>query len=411
MHMTSEKKMKIAIIVHGRFHAFDLARELLRRGHDVTLFTNYPKWAVKRFEFPKERVRSFWPHGVLSRLANKVGMFELLQGCDPLLKPMFDRWASKELKKEKWDVIHTWSGVSEDTLRTARNDKTITTLARCSAHIRTQAKLLLEEEERTGTKQDKPNPWILAREEREYALAELIVVLSSFSYKTFIEEGMNADKVKVLLSATRLDAFLPKAEIIEQRCERLLQNNPLRVLYVGTFCYRKGMWDIAKVIKELGNRRFEFRFVGPIAKEARRLASELKPYATFIHKQPQHDLPGFYAWGDVFLLPTIEDGFQAVLNQASAACLPIITTPNGAGYDLIKEDVNGWIVPIRKPEAIIDRLLWCDNHRKELTEMVRNIYFSFRPRDFAQMAKDYETIVSDLMRVRNTRKDAADIHR
>jgi UDP:flavonoid glycosyltransferase YjiC (YdhE family) len=32
-------KLKIAIVVHGRFHAFDLARALLRRGHDVTLFT------------------------------------------------------------------------------------------------------------------------------------------------------------------------------------------------------------------------------------------------------------------------------------------------------------------------------------------------------------------------------------
>jgi hypothetical protein len=30
---------KIATVVHGRFQLFDLARALLRRGHDVTLFT------------------------------------------------------------------------------------------------------------------------------------------------------------------------------------------------------------------------------------------------------------------------------------------------------------------------------------------------------------------------------------
>lgn len=42
--------MKIALVVHGRFHAFDFAREL-SRNHDVTIFTNYPKWAIllKRF--------------------------------------------------------------------------------------------------------------------------------------------------------------------------------------------------------------------------------------------------------------------------------------------------------------------------------------------------------------------------
>lgn len=41
--------MKIAIVVHGRFDAFDLARALIARGHDVTLFTNYPGWAVEPF--------------------------------------------------------------------------------------------------------------------------------------------------------------------------------------------------------------------------------------------------------------------------------------------------------------------------------------------------------------------------
>jgi len=62
--------MKIAIAVHGRFEAFDLARELVRRGHKVRLLTNYPRWAVRRFGVPGECVRSFWLHGVLSRALN-----------------------------------------------------------------------------------------------------------------------------------------------------------------------------------------------------------------------------------------------------------------------------------------------------------------------------------------------------
>ena len=40
--------LKIAMVVHGRFHAFDLGTSLLRRGHDVRLFTDYPGWAVAR---------------------------------------------------------------------------------------------------------------------------------------------------------------------------------------------------------------------------------------------------------------------------------------------------------------------------------------------------------------------------
>ena len=50
--------MKIAVVVHGRFFAFELARALLARGHDVTVFTNYPRWAAARFGLPPARVRA-----------------------------------------------------------------------------------------------------------------------------------------------------------------------------------------------------------------------------------------------------------------------------------------------------------------------------------------------------------------
>src|SRR5690242_3588338 len=67
-------EMKIAIIVQGRFHAFDLTRALSERGHQVTLFTNYPQWAARRFGIGDAEVRSFWPHGVASRVAGYLGI-------------------------------------------------------------------------------------------------------------------------------------------------------------------------------------------------------------------------------------------------------------------------------------------------------------------------------------------------
>ncbi|WP_242046550.1 hypothetical protein [Cylindrospermum sp. FACHB-282] len=47
-------KLKIAVVVHGRFHAFDLARELIEQGNEVTLFTNYPKKIVEKFGINKK---------------------------------------------------------------------------------------------------------------------------------------------------------------------------------------------------------------------------------------------------------------------------------------------------------------------------------------------------------------------
>src|SRR6266446_5494215 len=102
--------MKVAIVVHGRFHAFGLARALLARGHELTLFTNYPKWAVERFGISGENVRSFWVHGVLARLSWSLHQRANVYYPEALLHSMFGKWAAAQLSKEQWDVVHCFSG-------------------------------------------------------------------------------------------------------------------------------------------------------------------------------------------------------------------------------------------------------------------------------------------------------------
>jgi glycosyltransferase involved in cell wall biosynthesis len=382
-------RLKIALVVHGRFHAFDLARELLRRGHDVMVFTNYPKWAVKRFEVPVDHVRSFWQHGVLSRASWKLGQYSGRGYSEAWLHSMFGRWARAQVAKESWDVVHPWSGIAEEVLRALEGTSTLRVLMRCSSHIRTQARLLQEEEARTETPQDRPDPWTVAREEREYALADRIAVLSTFSFNSFIAEGVPAERLMLMLPGARLEAFRPTPEVVEDRCRRILAGEPLRVLNVGTFSLRKGMWDMAAVVRGLQGERFAFRFVGPVAADARRLAKALRPLAEFVPKQPQPTLPSCYAWGDAFVLPTIEDGFQYVVAQAGAAGLPILTTPNGAGSDIVREGQNGWLLPIRSPQAFVERLRWCAAHRQEMAAMARDTYTRFRARDWSDLADDF----------------------
>src|SRR6476620_5778437 len=47
--LEGKPEMKIAIVVQGRLWACDMARALSERGHQVSLFTNYPVWAARRF--------------------------------------------------------------------------------------------------------------------------------------------------------------------------------------------------------------------------------------------------------------------------------------------------------------------------------------------------------------------------
>jgi glycosyltransferase involved in cell wall biosynthesis len=382
--------MKLAIAVHGRFEAFDLARELIRRAHQVTLLTNYPRWAVRPFGVPSACVRSFWPHGVLTRALARLGGPSTLRTWEPHLHMLFGRWVAAVLRRESWDVVNVFSGVAEESFLARGAGSSLRMLVRASTHIRTQDTLLREEELRTCAPQDRPSPWMIGREEREYALADAIRVLSSFAYRSFVSEGVAPHKVKLLVSGVQTEAFRPTQLDLEARCRRIQSGAPLRVLNVGTFAFRKGVWDTASVIQTLGTERFEYRFVGPVAAEAAPLVARLRSQATFVPKQPQATLPEMYAWGDVFMLPTIEDGFPAVLAQAAAAGLPILTTPNGAGWDLVRDGHNGWVLPSRSPHSFAEQLRWADAHRPELADMVRTSQAEFRVRDSAEVAADFE---------------------
>src|SRR5207249_4514068 len=217
---------------HGRFHAFDLARGLLGRGHEVSVFTNYPIWVTRRFGLPKETVRSFWPHGVLSRGVEKIFKETGRQTLSPFLHRMFGSWAATEVRSKTWDLIHTFSGVAEEILQ-HRNPNTIHFIVRGSSHIRTQDDILRDEEARCGQRIERPIDWMIAREQREYELCDRIVVLSTFAYKSFVAQGTNPEKLILVPLGVDTARFRASAEDVERRRHRILNGEPLTVLFTG----------------------------------------------------------------------------------------------------------------------------------------------------------------------------------
>jgi glycosyltransferase involved in cell wall biosynthesis len=358
--------LHIAIAVHGRFHAFDLARALAARSDvRVTLLTNYTAADCAKFGIDPASVRSCGWHRWLVRLCFRLLPQPLPQWLDAFVHESFGRWVCRELEKLQPDVIRIFSGVAEETLRSTKLFKSLRLLTRGSSHIVAQRQLLEDEARRAGVTLDKPSDYMLAREQREYALADATIVLSSFAKQTFVRAGHAADKVWLLPNAVNLKWYGATPQVMAARRARITSGEPLRVLTVGAFSFRKGILDIADVVRR-SERRFGFRFVGDLFGEGKALRAELGDRIEFRDRVPPDQLAAEYAWGDVFLFPTIEDGFPAVLSQALAAGLPALTTPNGSGPDVVQEGVNGWIVPARDADAMRQRLDWCDAHRNEL---------------------------------------------
>jgi glycosyltransferase involved in cell wall biosynthesis len=258
---------------------------------------------------------------------------------------------------------------------------------RGSSHIRVQSRLLEEEEKRCGVSVEKPSPWMISREEREYAMARRVITLSSFARRSFVEQSVPSEKVTLLPSAVDVSGFRPDREILRARLDRIGNGSPLRVLTVGSFSLRKGAYDLVEIAKGMAGC-MQFRFIGDVSAEAMALKKRAGSTIEFVPRVTEEELKRHYGWGDIFVFPTIEDGFAAVLAQALASGIPTLATPNSCAPDIVRHSETGWILPIRSPSMFLDQLKWCDAHRNELQQMVQRLYSDIMQRDWKDMASD-----------------------
>ena len=360
---------KIDIIVHGRFHGFSLAHALLSLGHDVVVHTNYPASVVERWHVPRAHVRSFLPHGIASRLGSKIKSVRAQALLEPALHNAFARWAARGVRIDA-DIIYGFSGVMEQFLRRPRPQKRqLRILLRGSSHIREQSDLLQAEERRVGLTLDRPSQWMIEREEREYGLADSIFVLSNFARDSFIKHKIQPNRIMVNPLGVNITQFQADVDTLAARRKRILSGDPLRVLTVGTFSYRKGARDLVDIARNL-NHLMSFQFVGDFPSETSKLRQHAAPWIELNDRVAEATLPSYYRETDLFLFPTLEDGFAAVLAQAVAGGLPILATTNCSAPDMIAAGSSGWAVPIRSVDAFAERLRWCHDNRSEFAALI-----------------------------------------
>ena len=72
---------------------------------------------------------------------------------------------------------------------------------------------------------------------------------------------------------------------------------------------------------------------------------------------------------DVFCLPSIVEGRALVIQEAMSQGLPVIITKNTGCADMVIEGETGFLIPIRNPEAIADRLSWFLENRSAIEGM------------------------------------------
>lgn len=385
---------RITLVVQGRFHAFALAKALIEQHASVHVITNYPVFLAERFGLPREHVSGFGLMGLLHRYAYQLDLVRRIPALEKLLHVGFSQWATRHILINNPNVVHSFSGVSLEIYQNlqARGSNVKRILARGSGHIRSQYHDLFRESQRAGADIDMPSAWMIRREMKEYALAHKIITLSSFAEESFIRLGYSKDKMLMLPLGADVKQFRPARAVIDARLSRIRSGQKLKVLYTGNISLQKGIIDMIEIAKALRGK-IHFRLVGNITPDAVKRIKAADDLFELVPRQPEGQLPAIYNDADIFVFPTIHDGFAAVLAQARAACLPILATNHCSAADMIQEGKNGWTFPVRRADQIIERLEWCDLHREETARLVEYLWEQQDTRDWQNVATDFLNLV------------------
>jgi glycosyltransferase involved in cell wall biosynthesis len=275
-------------------------------------------------------------------------------------------WASQEFSRKILErglgdanVIYGFNGASLELFQYAKQKGIKCILDQTLAERSLLHKLLLEEENIWQSWSNSPftvsdaDVELAQREQHEQDLADHIICGSQFVKDSLIGRGVDENKISIV-SLGRIkesQAF----QDISQRSIPKERGDGLRILFAGEVGLRKGIPYLLEALKQLkGKIPFTCKIAGGIGIQTQQIA-EYSDVCDFLGRVPRSQMLELYRWADVFVLPSICEGSAMVTYEALNWGLPVITTHNAGS--IIRDSIDGYIVPIRCTNSITDQLI------------------------------------------------------
>lgn len=354
------------------------------------------------YSLPKEKLKTVPTREILrifaSRIALRNRMFDKVFTSDAVYRSV-DFAASRALQRDanRIDAIYAYEDCAAQGFQMAHKLGIQCIYDLPIAYWETAQKLYQEESERwpdwvptmPGLRDQKEK---LDRKSVELELADVVICPSEFVANSIASSAI----ARRMQKKTVVIPFGSPSEAVSvaDRPSR----GPLNVLFVGSMTQRKGLADLFQAVRILGRSDVRLTVMGaPIS--ALNFYRERLP--SLIHEPPRshREVLALMDKTDVLVLPSIVEGRALVVQEAMSRGLPVIVTPNTGASDLVREGVNGFIIPIRSPEMIADRLAWMADHRDLVLEMGRHSRESSDKASWAEYREGVETLVNSLVLV------------
>jgi len=270
----------------------------------------------------------------------------------PAFYPYYaDLWQMGALRRwDRCDILHLMEhGTGVKLIERAKQEGALAILEPVNQHPQGMNAILNEENERFGFKRTRGLSRIQERQIEESLASDFLLAPSRIVRDSYVSRGYDARRTAVLPYGVDLNRFHLMAEPAPP-------DKTFRVICVAQISPRKGQVYLLEAWKKLALPDAELLLIGSMSHGMDAILGRYRGIFRHLSFVPNHQLFEYYGRASAFVLPTLEDGCSYVCGEAMACGLPAITTVNNGAADLITDGEDGFVIPIRSPEAIAERL-------------------------------------------------------
>ncbi len=312
-----------------------------------------------------DRIQTIPVPELLYLLACRLSLFK--RYADKLLRwrnERFDDLVSEIVECERPPALLCYDSCALKAFRRAKSLGVACIMDQSVAHLTRGLRLLQEEavlhpDFADSLPAEAPD-WLVRRCTEEAILADWILAGSEYVKESLVELGVFPSRIAVVPYGADTDRFHP----VEKA-----SGGVFRLLFVGQISQRKGIKYLLEAIKQLNLNGMELVLVGGVVGSGEGLIP-YRGYFTHVPNVPHHEVHTYFQRGDVFVYPSLHEGSAIAVYEALASGLPVITTPNSGS--VVRDGIDGFIVPIRDVEALKEKILLLYENRELRAAMGRN---------------------------------------
>jgi glycosyltransferase involved in cell wall biosynthesis len=202
---------------------------------------------------------------------------------------------------------------------------------------------------------------VSAVKDEEIALADHVVVLSTYARDSYVEAGVPAERISVIAPGATLGQLERPSKPQNERAR-------VRFIFAGNIKRAKGVDLLISAFAALPSGSCELVLAGALI-EPTSLPSRLPEGCTWLGKLDPASLTRAYASADVLVLPSRCDGFGFVVTEAMSMGLPVIVSSAVGAKDFVTPGRNGWLFQDGDVAALISCLQMALDSHARLMEM------------------------------------------